>query len=239
MEEKTSAARPAIELGQVTALAAPILYLFGQRYASGYFGTLGCGWAADHLSFQQTLNYALPTVMLFLFGAFTGFGLLGSKTKPRTIFWIVVGIPIGIALLMVVIGWLRHTSVTDNLFKLITIWLCILFGYYSVDAIYEFRKPVRNGLRDALFVVISSATTVYAICPFIGSIAAELHESSPNKFYPSLVEPGIFGHAKAKVLVAKVGEKFLLMEGAGASREFWLSDDLKPYSLRATDLYRR
>lgn len=215
-----------IEFGQATAVIAPFLYLIGQKFAVGYFNQLGCVWVAGFLTFQETLNYALPTSFFVLVGAFLAYAILSYDVSAKIQAIIILGLP------AIVIGGVFASAIFWDVpagqiaTVIISIWLCVLFGFYSVEAIHTFRQPQKRGFKEACCWALSSAFTVHSLTPYIGSQIAASDLKKVEVRFPKLAESGFFGVSNERRLIAKVGEKFLIMETSGDRRSFYLKSSL-------------
>lgn len=215
-----------IELGQITAVIAPFLYLIGQQYAAGYFNQFGCTWVAGFLTFQETLNYALPTSLFVLIGAFLAYAIFSHEISPKAQLIIILGLPaliIGGVFLSSIFWAVSAAKISSTI---ISVWLCMLFGFYTVEAIHTSRQPQKKGFKEACCWALSSAFTVYNLSPNIGSEIAASHLQRIETRFPKLAESGVFGVSTEKRLIAKVGEKFLIMETSGDTRGFYLKSSL-------------
>lgn len=215
-----------IEFGQTTAVIAPFLYLIGQKYAAGYFNQLGCTWVAGFLTFQETLIYALPTSIVVLAGAFLAYTIFSNGVSPKTQVVIILGLPaliIGSVFLSSIFWAVQATKISS---LIISIWLCMLFGFYTMEAIHTYRQPQRRGFKEACCWAVSSAFIVYNLSPHLGSEMAASELKRIETRFPKIAESGIFGVSTEMRLIAKVGEKFLIMETSGGTRGFYLKSSL-------------
>lgn len=214
------------EVGQTTAIIAPFLYIIGQKYAAGYFNQLGCPWVAGFLTFQETLNNALPTSFFGLSGAFLGYIVFSHGASRKIQLIIILGIPALIigGVFLSAIFW--DVPVAKFLSVTISVWLCVLFGFYSVEAVHTFRQPQKRGFKEACGWAITSAFMVYNLSPNLGSEIAESDLKKIETRFPKIAQPGVFGVSSEARLMAKVGEKFLIMETSGDTREFYLKSSL-------------
>ncbi|MFJ5286805.1 hypothetical protein ACIP66_23590 [Pseudomonas sp. NPDC088429] len=215
-----------IELGQFTAVIAPFLYIIGQKYATGYFNELGCAWVSSFLSFQETLNYALPTGLAVLAGAFVAYAMFSRDLSPKIQVIVVIGLPALIiaAVFASSIFWEIQAAKISSM--IISIWLCMLFGFYAVEAIHTFRNSEKGDFKEASCWALSSAFTVFSLAPGIGSEMAEYDLKHIETRFPKIAESGVLGGSTEMRLIAKVGEKFLIMEKSGDTRGFYLKSNL-------------
>lgn len=214
------------EFGQTTAIIAPFLYIIGQKYAAGYFNQLGCTWVAGFLTFQETLNYALPTSFFVLLGAFLGYVVFSHGASAKTQLIIILGLPVLAIVAVFVSAIFWDVSVAKVSSTIISVWLCMLFGFYSVEAVHTFKQPQKRGFKEACCWVIGSAFTVYNLSASLGSEIAESDLKKIETRFPKIAQPGVFGVSTEARLIAKVGEKFLIMETSGDTREFYLKSNL-------------
>ncbi|WP_122665314.1 hypothetical protein [Pseudomonas viridiflava] len=220
-----------IELGQVTAVSAPFAYLLGQKHAAGYFNELGCTWVADYLTFQETLTYALPTSLLIVTGAVLAYFLFSHNVSVKTQVSCILGIPLLIIAGAFILSFFTTISVTNVFTPLANIWLCMLFGFYSVEALHTYNLPDRKGFVEASGWALSSAFTVFTLASGIGSMVATADLDRIDDRFPVLTEPGLFGSTKERRLVAKVGDRFLIMEGSTEKHDFYLKSNLDNFKI--------
>lgn len=220
-----------IELGQVTAVSAPFGYLLGQKSATGYFNELGCTWAANYLTFQETLNYALPTSLIIVSGAVLAYFLFAHKVSARSQAACVLGLPLLVIVAAFVTSLFTPVSMPNVFSKLANFWLCMLFGFYSVEALYTYRLSTKEGFREAFGLALSSAFTVFGLSSEIGSMVATADMERITDRFPPLAEPGFSGATNDRRLVAKVGDRFLIMEGISNKRTFYLKANLDNFKI--------
>lgn len=97
-------------LGQLTTIILPFLYLLGKQYASAYFGELGCGWAINFLSFQETVSYSILMAMSVLLGMIISLNLLlGGVPFNKIRMWIFY-VMFGLAILFTAIHLLSDSN---------------------------------------------------------------------------------------------------------------------------------
>lgn len=221
-----------IEIGQVTAVVAPFLYLIGQKFAIGYFNHLGCAWVASFLTFQETLTYAFLPALFVLIGAFLAYAMFSQDVKPKTQLIVTVGAPVFLIAILFIASIFWSVSAADISLKIINIWLCMIFGFYSVEAIHAYKQPRKRAFSEACCWAFSSAFSVITLSSGIGTMVATSDLERIDARFPIISETSVFGDATEQRLIAKVSDRFLIMETSGQKRGFYLKSNLDTRKVR-------
>lgn len=232
----TSTAEPRssslIEIGQVTAVLAPFLYLIGQKFATGYFNHLGCAWVANFLTFQETLTYAFLPALFVLTGAFFAYAMFSQNATAKTQLLLTVVAPVCVIAILFIAAIFWEVPAGDISLKVINIWLCMIFGFYSVEAIHAYKQPRKRGFSQASVYAFSSAFSLVTLSSGIGTMVATSDLERIDARFPIVSETGVFGDASEQRLIAKVSDRFLIMETLGEKRGFYLKSNLDTRKVR-------
>lgn len=221
-----------IEIGQVTAVLAPFLYLIGQKFAIGYFNYLGCAWVANFLTFQETLTYAFLPALFVLIGAFLAYAMFSQDVTVKTQLFLTVAAPLCVIAILFIASIFWPVPASDISLKIINIWLCMIFGFYSVEAIHAYKQPRKRGFSQAGVYAFSSAFSLVTLSSGIGTMVATSDLERIDARFPIISETGVFGDATEQRLIAKVSDRFLIMESLGDKRGFYLKSNLDTRKVR-------
>lgn len=218
-------------IGQLATITVPILYILGKKYASAYFSELGCGWAINFLSFQETVFYALPIALPVLIGALAALqmmldGVPFNKITKRSLYILLI-----LLSLVSVFYFFSKFNYQNAMISIICYWMLVSFGGYISDLFLAMKRDDKKYLRSAAAWTIGSVIVVYNVADMLGTNDAKTTNENTKEKWPTISNGYTYGASNTQRLVTKVGDKYLVLEESSEKRLFKILSNLDGYSI--------
>lgn len=223
------------ELAQVTiqsvAIFSPLFYLLGQQYAAGYFGSLGCGWASNYLSFQDSLLIATPIAIAMIVGIALGANAAVSGESIGILLRKIMTLSGVLAIATLAIGYLSKINLIEILFLIMDVASIIAAGAFIVEAYLATKgRSSKPTAHIATYAVIFLIITYYCANSW-GESWGKISSDSLAKF-PTLLSKQTFNTGTRELLIARIDGKYLTLLTRNGEKRFTLINDLIGYEIK-------
>jgi len=222
------------DVGQLIAIAAPVLYVMGRQYDVGYYSAIGCDWAVQLITFPETLAHSILPIAAILSGLITGLYLMSARVEFKVI---LRNFLLAMSATAILYGLSVLFSGNPNLLSsLLVIGLLMMLhglGLYIADTYFALIYGDKNYRQFSIVHTIISTIMAIGITHTLGSLSATNDMENKDRRLAELVEKNAYSTKNRVYLVSSLGGRFLIIDYLnGKKGNFKLVNDLSNFNVK-------